>query len=111
MPIRRLITEAVKADHREKLARVLTADDVHKWLCEQDITVLRDTNRFVIQLLRQASREKVREFRLKDEVKFVARGRMIFGKVIKINVKTVAVLQHGTDTRWKVSGSILSLAE
>jgi hypothetical protein len=57
-------------------------------------------------LARQATRSVI----IGDTVSFEARGRMVVGKVTKVNIKTLTVREdrNGSVTNWKVSATLVN---
>lgn len=57
-------------------------------------------------LARQATRSVI----IGDTVNFEARGRMVVGKVTKVNIKTLTVREdrNGSVTNWKVSATLVN---
>jgi len=63
-----------------------------------------------IKLKRQhLSRQATRTILVGDIVEFNGRrGQKVSGKVVKVNQKTLVVLDSKTQTRWKVSGTLVT---
>jgi putative ribosome biogenesis GTPase RsgA len=63
-----------------------------------------------VKLKRQhLSRQATRDIMVGDIVGFEGRrGQRVSGKVVKVNQKTLVVLDSKTQTRWKVSGTLVS---
>jgi len=63
-----------------------------------------------IKLKRQhLSRQATRTILVGDIVEFDGRrGQKVSGKVVKVNQKTLVVLDSKTQTRWKVSGTLVT---
>lgn len=57
------------------------------------------------------TRKSIREVRVGAEVRFNARGRVVYGEVTKVNRKTVMVRESGSKfgTNWKVAASLLEV--
>ena len=62
-----------------------------------------------VKLKRQhLSRQATRTIMVGDIVGFEGRrGQQVIGKVVKVNQKTLVVLDSKTQTRWKVSGTLV----
>ena len=64
-----------------------------------------------LKLQRQfISKQNIRSFAVGDSVEFVARGRAVTGKVVKVNRKNVKVHEDGYGI-WIVPASLLQRAE
>ena len=63
----------------------------------------------MISLLSNHSRQATRTILVGDIVEFNGRrGQKVSGKVVKVNQKTLVVLDSKTQTRWKVSGTLVT---
>ena len=56
------------------------------------------------------ARQPTRSVIIGDTVSFEARGRMVVGKVTKVNIKTLTVREdrNGSVTNWKVSATLVN---
>jgi len=95
-------------------AKNITLYEVLEFIRMSDREVRRAVNREILALGNDDDRAKVAEFKYGDKVKFTVRKRgyppVIFGTIVKRNVKTIEVKPDNGGRNWKVSASLLSKA-
>ncbi len=68
-----------------------------------------DLNRRIQKRLHLSNPKSSHPFKLGDQVTFIYKGITLFGTVIRLNQKTVSVVENGDDKgSWKISPSLLN---